>query len=81
MYLRKVGPRLMVIEENQIMKRPKATHWGLSLTISRVSRSPSSTSVGSTGLAFRTVVRRFTWMVLLLLLRKAGIGNLGADWL
>ena len=51
----------MVMEENQIMKRPKATHWGLSLTISRVSRSPSSTSVGSTGLAFRTVVRRFTW--------------------
>ena len=61
--LRKVGPRLMVMEENQIMKRPKATHCGVSRTTSPGSSSPSSSSVGITGVAFSTVVRRFTWRV------------------
>ena len=60
--LRKVGPKFIVIEENQIIKRPKATHWGLSLTISSVSWSASSRSEGTTGVAFKTVVRRFTWL-------------------
>ena len=40
--LRKVGPRLMVMEENQIMNRPKVTHCGLSETISIVSISVTS---------------------------------------
>ena len=55
--LRKVGPRLMVMLENQIMKRPKETHCGLSFRRERVSSVSSS---GRMGASLRTVVRRLT---------------------
>ena len=63
--LRKVGPRLMVMELNQIMNNPNATHCGLSFTSSSVSMSASSRSLGTTGVALRTVVSRLTWTILL----------------
>ena len=55
--LRKVGPRLMVMLENQIMNRPKETHCGLSFRRERVSSESSS---GRMGASLRTVVRRLT---------------------
>ena len=55
--LRKVGPRLMVMEENQIMNRPKLTHWGLSFRRDSVSSESSS---GRMGASLRTVVSRLT---------------------
>ena len=55
--LRKVGPRLMVMLENQIMKRPKLTHCGLSFSRESVSSESSS---GRMGASLRTVVRRLT---------------------
>ena len=63
--LRKVGPRLMVMELNQIMNNPNATHCGLSFTSSSVSMSASSRSLGTTGVALRTVVSRLTWTIIL----------------
>ena len=45
---------------HQIMKRPKVTHCGLSLSKEAVSSSSSS---GCTGASFSTVVKRFTWQM------------------
>ena len=44
--LRKVGPRLRVMLENQIMKIPNATHCGPFLSILRVSFPISSWRIG-----------------------------------
>lgn len=54
-----VGPKLMVIEANQIMKVPKRTHWGESMS-NGAECSVSSSSSGNIGESFRTVVSIFT---------------------
>ena len=48
---------MMVMLENQIMKRPKLTHCGLSFSRESVSSESSS---GRMGASLRTVVRRLT---------------------
>ena len=44
--LRKVGPRLRVMLENQMMNTPKATHWGPFLRILSESLPISSGNIG-----------------------------------
>ena len=53
--LKNVGPKLIVIEANQIMKAPKRTHWGESIKSPIVRKSESS---GVTGASFNTIVKR-----------------------